>query len=204
MLRGRMGGSLSEYCFPCASTPCHPWSVPLGLLQSPARCGPSPHTSPTERARKPDCVRYYGPSGGGGRAIGSAEPGSFGELLRRNRTAAGLTQEELAHRAGLSARGVQDLERGLRRSPHPETTRRLAEALGLGDAERGELLGAVDRAGSPGDSESGASSNGSPADAANQLRRSGSRIDRDPAPAGQHSAAHPHGRRRRGQDPPGA
>ena len=60
--------------------------------------------------------------------MGSTEPSSFGELLKRYRTAAGLTQEELAERAGLSARGVQDLERGTRRSPHPGTARRLAEA----------------------------------------------------------------------------
>src|SRR5689334_8513376 len=76
----------------------------------------------------------------------SAEPGQFGRLLRRFRMAAGLTQEELAERAGLSARGVQDLERGVRRSPHPGTTHRLAQALGLGDAERATLLGALDRA----------------------------------------------------------
>jgi non-specific serine/threonine protein kinase len=82
--------------------------------------------------------------------MGSAEPSSFGELLRQHRLAAGLTQEELAERAGLSARGVQDLERGLRRSPHPDTTRRLVEALGLDDAERAVLLGAVDRAASSG------------------------------------------------------
>jgi transcriptional regulator with XRE-family HTH domain len=83
-------------------------------------------------------------------AMGRAEPSGFGELLRRYRTAARLTQEELAERAGLSARGVSDLERGIRRIPHSDTTRRLAEALGLGDAERTELLGAVDRAGSSG------------------------------------------------------
>jgi predicted ATPase/DNA-binding XRE family transcriptional regulator len=80
--------------------------------------------------------------------MGTAEPSSFGELLRRYRTAAGLTQEQLAERAGLSARGVQDLERGLRRSPYPDTTRRLAEALGLADHERAQLLAAVDAAGS--------------------------------------------------------
>jgi DNA-binding XRE family transcriptional regulator len=50
-------------------------------------------------------------------------------LLRRYRIEAGLTQEDLAERAGLSARRVPDLERGLRRSPYPATTRRLAEAL---------------------------------------------------------------------------
>jgi transcriptional regulator with XRE-family HTH domain len=57
-----------------------------------------------------------------------------------------LTQEELAEHAGLSARGVSDLERGIRRTPHPDTTRRLADALGLDDGEREELLGSVDRA----------------------------------------------------------
>jgi predicted ATPase/transcriptional regulator with XRE-family HTH domain len=80
--------------------------------------------------------------------MGRAEPNSFGQLLRRYRTAGGLTQEELAERAGLSARGVQDLERGLRRGPHLDTTRRLVEALGLGQAQRAELLDAVDRAAS--------------------------------------------------------
>src|SRR5262245_42597577 len=81
----------------------------------------------------------------GGRVVDGAEPSSFGEVLRRVRFEAGLTQEDLAERAGLSARGVQDLERGLRRSPYPATTRRLAEALGLGDTERAVLFGAVDR-----------------------------------------------------------
>jgi transcriptional regulator with XRE-family HTH domain len=37
---------------------------------------------------------------------------SFGELLRDHRRAAGLTQEELAERAGLSARSISELERG--------------------------------------------------------------------------------------------
>src|SRR4051794_31199392 len=36
---------------------------------------------------------------------------TFGMLLKRYRLAAGLTQEGLAERAGVSARGVQDLER---------------------------------------------------------------------------------------------
>jgi WD40 repeat protein/transcriptional regulator with XRE-family HTH domain len=75
--------------------------------------------------------------------VDGAEPNSFGELLRWFRIQAGLTQEDLAERAGLSARGVQDLERGLRRSPYPATTRRLAEALELGDTERTVLFSAV-------------------------------------------------------------
>ena len=61
---------------------------------------------------------------------------AFGDLLRMHRLAAGLTQEGLAERAGLSARGLSDLERGARRLPHPVTVQRLANALRLSDAER--------------------------------------------------------------------
>src|SRR5579859_1515483 len=64
---------------------------------------------------------------------------SFGVLLRY-RLAAGLSQEELAERAGLSRRGLSDLERGARRTPYPATVRRLAEALGLAEADRAALL----------------------------------------------------------------
>jgi predicted ATPase/DNA-binding XRE family transcriptional regulator len=70
-------------------------------------------------------------------------PGSFGGLLQRLRAAAGLSQEELAERAGLSQRGISDLERGRRHSPHPATMRRLAEALGLAETDRVALLGAA-------------------------------------------------------------
>src|ERR1051326_1975176 len=69
-------------------------------------------------------------------------PGQFGGMLQRLRAAGGLSQEELAERAGLSQRGISDLERGKRRAPHPATVRRLAEALGLAEAERAALLGA--------------------------------------------------------------
>jgi hypothetical protein len=44
-------------------------------------------------------------------------PPVFGTLLRRHRAAAGLTQQALAQRAGLSVRGLSDLERGARRLP---------------------------------------------------------------------------------------
>ena len=54
----------------------------------------------------------------------------FGELLRRHRAAAGLTQEELAERAGLSVRGLRYLERGLHR-PYRDTVQRLVEVLAL-------------------------------------------------------------------------
>ena len=51
---------------------------------------------------------------------------TFGELLRRYRTAAGLTQEELAARAGLTPQGISLLERGERRHPQAYTVRQLA------------------------------------------------------------------------------
>ncbi len=49
-----------------------------------------------------------------------ADRADFGELLRQHRRAAGLTQEALAERTGLSIRGLSDLERGARQRPHPE------------------------------------------------------------------------------------
>src|SRR5437899_1249561 len=62
----------------------------------------------------------------------------FGLLLRQFRLRAGLTQDELAEQAGISARGLQYLETGGGR-PRPDTMRRLAEALGLDTDERAEL-----------------------------------------------------------------
>ena len=56
---------------------------------------------------------------------------ALGELLRQRRIAAGLTQEELADRARISVRAIGDLERGVRRTPHKDTLRLLAEALSL-------------------------------------------------------------------------
>ncbi len=47
-----------------------------------------------------------------------------------------MTQEELAERAGISARTVSDVERGLRTLVHHDTARRLTSALGLGDEQR--------------------------------------------------------------------
>jgi transcriptional regulator with XRE-family HTH domain len=42
----------------------------------------------------------------------AGKPSAFGSLLRACREAAGLSQERLAERAGLSLRGISDLERG--------------------------------------------------------------------------------------------
>jgi DNA-binding XRE family transcriptional regulator len=63
-------------------------------------------------------------------------PVPFGSLLRSLRTAAGLTQEELAEAARVSYRSVSDLERGVSRFPRRDTARLLADALGLSGNER--------------------------------------------------------------------
>ena len=65
---------------------------------------------------------------------------SFGADLRALRSAAGLTQEELAARAGLTANGVSALERGTRTRPYPHTVRALADALGLEGERRDRFL----------------------------------------------------------------
>src|SRR5947209_6677908 len=59
------------------------------------------------------------------------EPASIAELLKHYRAAAGLTQEELAERATLSARAISDLERGINHRPQAHTVGGLIEALGL-------------------------------------------------------------------------
>ena len=66
-----------------------------------------------------------------------AEPAlSFGGLLRQLRDDAGLTQEELAEAARLSARSVSDLERGVNLTARHDTARLLAGALGLSGPQR--------------------------------------------------------------------
>ena len=68
---------------------------------------------------------------------------NFGDLLRRHRIAAGLTQEALAERAGLSTRGISDLERGARELPRKDTLRLLLQALDLAPADRAALVAAA-------------------------------------------------------------
>jgi tetratricopeptide (TPR) repeat protein/DNA-binding XRE family transcriptional regulator len=65
---------------------------------------------------------------------GSAQ--GFGPLLRQLRDDAGLTQEELAAAARLSARSISDLERGVNATARKETARLLADALGLTGPQR--------------------------------------------------------------------
>ena len=64
---------------------------------------------------------------------------SFASVLRHYRVIAGLSQEALAERAGISVRGVSDLERGRSRAPRLDTLRRLSDAMELGTADRGIL-----------------------------------------------------------------
>src|SRR5829696_5144262 len=77
-------------------------------------------------------------------AAGS-EGEAFGDRLRALRERAGLTQEELANRAGLTPNAVSALERGTRTRPYPHTVRSLADALELSDDERAGLVNAVPR-----------------------------------------------------------
>jgi len=71
----------------------------------------------------------------------ATQPRPFAELLRQYRMAAGLTQEELAERAGLSSRGVSLLEHG-NRQPYRDTVRRLADALVLTEEESARFAAA--------------------------------------------------------------
>src|SRR5262245_12849954 len=66
----------------------------------------------------------------------------FGDLLRRYREAAGLSQDALAACADVTARAIAYLERG-RRHPYPDTVRRLADALDLTVEQRATLTAAA-------------------------------------------------------------
>ena len=64
-------------------------------------------------------------------------------MLKRQRLSAGLTQEALAERAGLSPKAVSDLERDPARSPRLGTVTLLADALAADPDARAELLAAA-------------------------------------------------------------
>jgi tetratricopeptide (TPR) repeat protein/transcriptional regulator with XRE-family HTH domain len=73
-----------------------------------------------------------------------ADDGSvFGARLGAVRQLAGLSQEDLAERSGLSVRAISNLERGRTRAPHPDSVRRLADALDLHEAARAEFFAAA-------------------------------------------------------------
>jgi predicted ATPase/DNA-binding CsgD family transcriptional regulator/DNA-binding XRE family transcriptional regulator len=71
------------------------------------------------------------------------ERAPFGALLLRLRAAAGLTQEQLALRAGLSPDAISALESGKRRTPRFGTVELLAAALALDGQQRNELVAAA-------------------------------------------------------------
>ena len=73
----------------------------------------------------------------------SGEQTQFGTLLKRYRTAAGLTQEALAARAQLSARAISDLERGINRVPRYDTLELLIAALNVTTTQRALLFSTI-------------------------------------------------------------
>jgi len=72
-----------------------------------------------------------------------AKRAPFGALLRQYRLAAALSQEALAERAALSARGISNLERGLRLRPHLTTVALLADVLALSPGDRAAFVAAA-------------------------------------------------------------
>ncbi len=115
------------------------------------------HSLPTEFARTlalmvvnctPGLRRLFMDSGDQDdvEAMTKSSPGTFAVLLRQYRTAAGLTQEELAEQTTLSVRTISDLERGVNHRPHAFTVRRLAHALALGEQASSQLAVAARQA----------------------------------------------------------
>jgi tetratricopeptide (TPR) repeat protein/transcriptional regulator with XRE-family HTH domain len=60
----------------------------------------------------------------------------FGQLVRAHRQRLGLTQQELADKAGLGERSIRKVEAGRTRVPRAATVRLLADALGLTGPDR--------------------------------------------------------------------
>lgn len=65
----------------------------------------------------------------------------LGDMVREWREAVGLTQRDLAEEAGVSVRGLRDIESGRSRSPQRRTLRMLADALSLDEREYRALTG---------------------------------------------------------------
>jgi tetratricopeptide (TPR) repeat protein/transcriptional regulator with XRE-family HTH domain len=75
--------------------------------------------------------------------VESSGPISFGEHLRRLRVAAGLTQEALAERSGVSVDAISALENGRRLRPRGDTLLMLMDGMGLGPGDRELLVAAA-------------------------------------------------------------
>jgi DNA-binding CsgD family transcriptional regulator len=70
---------------------------------------------------------------------------SFADALRSFRQRAGMTQAELAEKAGLSYRTISDLERGIRTKVYTSTLNLLCTALDLEPADATRIGASVDR-----------------------------------------------------------
>jgi DNA-binding SARP family transcriptional activator/transcriptional regulator with XRE-family HTH domain len=71
---------------------------------------------------------------------------AFGDLVRAHRLAAGLTQQELATKSGLSIAALRDYEQSRRRRPRAGSLAALVGALGLNADQTGTLERTVKRA----------------------------------------------------------
>ncbi|WP_334664626.1 helix-turn-helix domain-containing protein [Streptomyces cyaneofuscatus] len=105
---------------------------------------------------------------------------NVGTLLRRLRDRANLTQEQVAHRSGVSERTIRRLESGGSMSHRTDTLNRLADALELGEGDR--LLLAATLAGGPADPGSGTGPGTAAADPAATVPAGAS--PQSPTPAG--------------------
>ncbi|MFJ9306870.1 helix-turn-helix domain-containing protein [Streptomyces cyaneofuscatus] len=105
---------------------------------------------------------------------------NVGTLLRRLRDRANLTQEQVAHRSGVSERTIRRLESGGSMSHRTDTLNRLADALELGEGDR--LLLAATLAGGPADPGSGTGPGTAAADPAAAVPAGAS--PQSPTPAG--------------------
>ena len=82
---------------------------------------------------------------------------ALGESLRAFRTAAALTQEQLAERAGISVQAIAALENGRSRRPYPHTLSAIGDALRLSPEQRAALAAAVPKRAAPDPSRPAAS-----------------------------------------------
>jgi DNA-binding XRE family transcriptional regulator len=85
-------------------------------------------TPPPEQARTPASRRTDGHDHGPHESVAAG--------IREYRIRNGLSQEDLADRAGLSVRALRYIESGRTRRPRPATMRLLSDAFGLDGADR--------------------------------------------------------------------
>jgi len=70
---------------------------------------------------------------------------ALSDVVRSYRLRAGLSQEQLAERAGISVNAIGAIEQGVRRAPYRQTIAQLVRALNLPDAEAAILGAAAER-----------------------------------------------------------